>query len=147
MKRSAATAAIFIVASPIIACSTTSSESASSAAPPPLFNEIEYRFVGDRGEVDDEGWLLLWVASLEGDLEGEIRWWFEEPNPIADQEIAGASIAYYEGKWEIRIDGGACLEGRSAGKVVTRPGEDGIWDGHGVVTEGNKVFLHSKLSY
>ncbi len=124
----------------LVSCGPRPAERAGPEPPAPLFSQIEYRFVGDRGERDAEGWLLLWVASIEGDLNGEARWWFEEPNPIPDLAVAGGAFAYYEGKWEVRVEGAPVLSGRSAGKVVTRTGEDGVWDGHGVVTDASAAY-------
>lgn len=115
--------------------------SASPAAPPiPLMSQIEYRFVGDGGETDAQGWTLLWIADLEGDLSGEVYWYFREPNPIPDLPVRGGSIAYYEARWEVRQSDEVVLSGRSSGKTVTREGEDGIWDGHGVVTAAAAPF-------
>ncbi len=121
-------------------CAAEPVDSPNSAQAGPLFNQIEYRFAGDRDEVDSAGWRLLWVATIDGDLSGEARWWFEEPNPIADVALGQGSIAYYEARWEIHIDDEVVLAGRSGGKTVTVTGGDGIWDGHGVVTEASTPY-------
>ncbi|MBT8488162.1 MAG: hypothetical protein HKN72_02020 [Gemmatimonadetes bacterium] len=121
-------------------CVSPGAPTTSGELPPSLLNQIEYRFVGDRGETNAEGWTLLWVADLEGDLSGQARWYFLEPNPIPDLTVQGASIAYYEARWEVRVSDRVILAGRSSGKTVTREGEDGIWDGHGVVTSASASY-------
>lgn len=118
----------------MVGCAPPDASLASGEPAAPLSSQIEYRFVGDRGETDAEGWTLLWIASMEGDLAGEARWYFLQPNPIPDVAVQGASLAYYEARWEVRVSDQVVLAGRSAGKTVTPEGEDGIWDGHGVVT-------------
>ena len=114
---------------------------ASTSVPPePLFNQIEYRYAGDLQEFDAGGWQLLWVGTIEGAVSGEVRWWFEEPNPIADVALEQGSIAYYEARWEIRSGDEVLLAGRSGGKTVTVGEGDGIWDGHGVVTQASAAY-------
>jgi hypothetical protein len=100
-----------------------------------LTSQIDYWFVGHFGELDDEGRLLVWEATISGDLNGTIKWWFESPPPVVN-----SPFSFYAGRWEIWADGELVLAGESAGKTVFPDGlvvggADGIWDGHGVVTE------------
>ncbi len=101
-----------------------------------LTSQIDYLFVGHLGEFDDEGRLLVWEADIYGDINGTIKWWFGLP------PVNGSPFAFYSARWEIWQDGQIVLAGESAGKTVFPDGlpplpgsPDGIWDGHGVVTE------------
>jgi hypothetical protein len=100
-----------------------------------LFNTIDYVFVGHREEFDREGRLLVWVATVEGAFSGRMKWWSTADPPAPVYEQAGAVIAFYSARWEISSDDRSLLAGESAGKTVFPQGADGIWDGHGVVTE------------
>lgn len=122
------------------ACTMQDPSEVAGEPPNPLLNQIDYRFVGDGGETDADGWTLVWIAEMEGDLSGQARWYFQQPNPIPDLSVQGASLAYYEARWEVRVEEQVVLAGRSAGKTVTRDGEDGIWDGHGVVTTASPSY-------
>lgn len=97
---------------------------------------VDYRFVGDRGEVDAEGRRLVFEATVEGDVTGVMRWWFGESAPAPRMDYDGGFTDYYEARWELRDGGELVLAGESAGKTFYLDGEAGIWDGHGVVTEG-----------
>jgi hypothetical protein len=102
-----------------------------------LTSQIDYWFVGHFGELDDEGRLLVWEATISGDLNGTMKWWFEMPPPVTN-----SPFSFYAGRWEIWVDGALVLAGESAGKTVFPDGlvvggADGVWDGHGVVTEAN----------
>jgi hypothetical protein len=100
-----------------------------------LASEIAYNFVGHHEIVDDQGRLLVWEATIEGDISGELLWWFVQPSPATSTPYAGGRIDYYGARWEIQVAGELVLAGESAGKTVWADGADGIWDGHGVVTE------------
>ena len=139
LRRVAGIAAVMVVTS-LPSCAPADVEPGRADPPDPLSSQIEYRFVRARASLRDGGWLLARVDPIQGDLEGEVRWWFEEPNPVPDLATDGGSFAYYEAKWEVRMEGAAVLSGRSAGKVVTRSGEDGVWDGHGVVTGASPAY-------
>lgn len=102
---------------------------------PALASQIEYRFVGHEQQVDDAGRLLVWTATITGDITGTMKWWFEQPAPVADQVYEGGRVSFYAARWEIFVDDKLILAGFSAGKTVLADGEDGIWDGHGVVTD------------
>lgn len=103
----------------------------------PLTCQIEYWSVGHLGERNDAGWLLAWKATVSGDLEGELRYWFPESPPAPDGKYAGGEVGYYLARWELWDADELILAGKSAGKTVIPDGEDGIWDGHGSVMETN----------
>jgi hypothetical protein len=103
----------------------------------PLASQIEYWSVGHLGERDDEGWLLAWKANVSGDLTGEMRWFFPETPPAPEGAYAGGEIGYYLARWELWNGDELVLAGESTGKTVIPEGEDGIWDGHGLVMEAN----------
>lgn len=101
-----------------------------------LTTQIEYSFAAHLGQTDDEGRVLVWVATATGDIDGEVKWWFG-PSPVNN-----SPFSYYSGRWEVWKDGELILAGESAGKTVFPGGlapdaPDGIWDGHGVVTEAH----------
>lgn len=114
-----------------------------------LTSKIDYWFVGHLGQTDDEGRLLVWEATVEGDVNGEMKWWFVNPPAIADVTFTSGSVSFYAARWELWIDGALLLAGNSAGKTVFAAGADGIWDGHGRVTEANGEFgqLHGRHIY
>jgi hypothetical protein len=101
----------------------------------PLTCRIQYWSVGHLGERNDEGWLLAWKATVRGDLTGELRYWFPESPPVPDGTYAGGEVGYYLARWELWDKDELILAGKSAGKTVIPDGEDGIWDGHGIVLE------------
>lgn len=103
----------------------------------PLTSQIEYWSVSELEERDEEGWLLAWKANVSGDLTGEMRWWFPETPPAPEGTYAGGEIGYYLARWEFWDGDELILAGESAGKTVIPVGEDGIWDGHGIVMEAN----------
>jgi len=98
---------------------------------------IEYWSVGHLGERDDEGWLLAWKANVGGDLTGELRYWFPESPPVPEGAYKDGKVGYYLARWELWKGEELVLAGESAGKTVIPDGEDGIWDGHGIVMEAN----------
>ena len=104
-----------------------------------LTGQIDYWFVGDRGLQDDEGRTLIWEGTIKGDLNGTMKWWFG-PSPAPDTPFKSGAVFYYAARWEIWDPEGKklLLAGDSAGKTVAPVGEDGIWDGHGVVTKARK---------
>jgi hypothetical protein len=103
-----------------------------------LVGKIDYRFVGHLEKSDNQGRLLVWQGTIEGDLNGEIRWWFERPTPVPNVEYTGGAISFYSAYWEILKDGKMVLAGQSAGKMVFPDNTDGIWDGNGVVTRADR---------
>lgn len=103
----------------------------------PLTLQIEYRSVSALGERDDDGWLLAWKAEASGDLSGEMRWWFPETPPAPESRYSDGEVGYYVARWELWVGGERVLSGKSAGKTVIPDGEDGIWDGHGIVMESS----------
>ncbi len=106
-----------------------------------LTSQIDYRFVGHNGQFDDQGRLLVWEGDIQGDLTGVAKWWFELPGPVPlGADYLGGRVAFYAARWEVWADGNLILAGESSGKTVFADGVDGMWDGHGVVTEASGRF-------
>jgi hypothetical protein len=119
-------------------------------SPKQAVSEIVYVFTGHLGITDDEGRRLIWEGTITGDINGTMKWWFG-PSPATGGPFLGGTVSYYAGRWEIWDQEGKklLLAGESAGKTVfpvTAEGErlDGVWDGHGVVTEARKDFRRLK---
>lgn len=110
-----------------------------------LTGQIDYWFVGHHGLMDDEGRTLIWEGTIEGDLNGTMKWWFG-PSPAPSIMYLGGTVHYYVARWEIWDSNGEklLLAGDSAGKTVAPDDEDGMWDGHGVVTKASKKFNQLK---
>ena len=119
---------------------------AGSAPMEPLVSEIAYRYVGHLEEVDEQGRLLVWKATIQGDVTGELKWWFVQPSPVSSTPYAGGRADFYAARWEIRVDGELVFAGESAGKTVWLDGADGIWDGHGIAMEARGDFSRLKGS-
>jgi hypothetical protein len=100
-----------------------------------LIGRIEYRFVGHQQQTDASNRLLVWEAVAEGDLNGEMKWWFVVPPPVDEVAYTDGRITFYSARWELWADDELLLAGHSVGKTDFRNGADGIWDGHGRVTE------------
>ncbi len=105
-----------------------------------LTSEIDYWFAGHLNQWDDEGRLLVWQGAITGDLTGEMKWWFVIPSPVSGSQFENGRVAFYSARWEIWDGEELLLAGESAGKTVFPVDEDGvtkdgIWDGHGVLTE------------
>ena len=105
-----------------------------------LTSEIDYRFVGHLEQLDDEGRLFVWAGTIEGDFTGEMKWWFVQPSPVSGSTYMGGKAAFYAARWEFWAGEELLLAGESAGKTVFPDGADGMWDGHGVVTEASGEF-------
>ncbi len=105
-----------------------------------LASQIDYRFVGHLEQLDDEGRLLVWEGAIDGDITGEMKWWFVNPSPVSDSTYMGGQVNFYAARWEIWVGEELLLAGESAGKTVFPDGADGMWDGHGVVTETSGEF-------
>ena len=112
----------------------------SSSSDERLVGKIDYWFVGHFGQSDDEGRSLVWEATVQGDLQGEMKWWFANPPPVSALTYEGGRMTFYAARWELWVDGELLLAGESAGKTVFPDGADGIWDGHGRVTEAEGRF-------
>ena len=110
---------------------------------------ITYRFVGHLGQTDDEGRSLVWEAKIEGDLQGKMKWWFVNPPPATDIVYTGGRLTFYAARWELWSEEELLVAGESAGKTNFRDDADGIWDGHGRVTEasGEYTSLKGRLVY
>ncbi len=61
----------------------------------PLVSEIAYQFVGHLEEIDDQGRLFVWEASIKGDVTGDLKWWFVQPAPVSSTPYAGGRVDYY----------------------------------------------------
>ena len=85
----------------------------------PLTSEINYWFVGHEGHWDDEGRLLVWEATIEGDITGEMKWWFVIPSPVSGSVFVGGEVAFYSARWEIWDGKKLLLAGESAGKFLS----------------------------
>jgi hypothetical protein len=109
-----------------------------------LTGALDLTYAGNLEKTDDAGRLLVWEGSVGGDFGGTIRWWFIDPSPIVSTTHIGGTIDYYEARWEIWVDEKLVLAGQSAGKTVAPDQSDGIWDGHGVVTEAYGEFARFK---
>jgi hypothetical protein len=114
---------------------------ANVAAGEPLTSQIDYHFVGHVEEFDDDGRLLVWEAKIEGSFSGTMKWWFVSPPPVPAADYDGVNLSYYSARWEIWSDSELLLAGKSAGKTVFHNGANGVWDGHGVVTEARPEFI------
>jgi hypothetical protein len=135
-RRSASRLAILAGLAVVGACA----RDAQPDAPHLLTNTIEYSFVGQREIHDEQGRLLVWEAAVDGEIGGEMRWWFYDPPPLPATEHASARITYYRARWEILSDGNALVAGESIGKTVFTTDSHGVWDGQGVVTEAQPGF-------
>lgn len=100
-----------------------------------LVGQIEYWFVGHLGQTDKKGRLLVWEATVEGAVTGKMKWWFVNPPPVSEAAVANGRVSFYTARWELWADGDLLLAGESAGKTVFSGDADGIWDGHGRVSE------------
>jgi hypothetical protein len=114
-----------------------------------LTGTINYRFAGHLGQTDGKGRTLVWEAEIEGDLQGTIKWWFTNPPPSDAARYMGGRLTFYAARWELWNEEELILAGESAGKTDFRDGADGIWDGHGRVTEANGEYrsLKGRLIY
>ncbi len=109
-----------------------------------LTGALDLTYVGHLEQMDDDGRLLVWEGSIEGDFAGEIRWWFVQPSPVSGSTYMGGEVVFYVARWEIWAGEELLLAGESAGKTVYSDGADGMWDGHGVVTEAYGEFTPLK---
>ena len=102
-----------------------------------LTGEINYWFVGHLEQIDEEGRVLVWQAEVAGDIQGTMKWWFVNPPPRKEVRYLGGRLTFYAARWELWDGEKLLLAGVSAGKTDFRDGGDGIWDGHGRVTESS----------
>lgn len=109
-----------------------------------LTGRIDYSYVGHLGEMDDKGRSLVWEATIEGDLKGTIKWWFVNPPPVSEVPYADGRLTFYTARWELWVGEKLLLAGHTAGKTDFRNSADGIWDGHGRVTEADDKFRSLK---
>ena len=105
-----------------------------------FIGEIDYRFVGHLGQVDEKGRLLVWEAKVVGDIQGTMKWWFANPPPSGEITYSGGRLTFYAARWELWGGEELLLAGVSAGKTDFRDGGDGVWDGHGRVTESSAKY-------
>ncbi len=69
-----------------------------------------------------------------------MKWWFVQPSPVSGNTYMGGEVVFYVARWEIWAGEELLLAGESAGKTVYPDGADGMWDGHGIVTEASRDF-------
>jgi hypothetical protein len=105
-----------------------------------LSGRLDYWFVGHLQQKDSSGRLLVWEATIEGDFHGEMKWWFVIPPPVSPISFRGGRSTFYAARWELWVDDELVLAGETAGKTFYPDGADGIWDGHGRVTEAKGRF-------
>lgn len=110
---------------------------------------IEYRFVGHLGRTDEKGRVLVWEAEAKGGVSGTMKWWFVDPPPISESRHQGGRLSFYAARWELWDEEELLLAGETAGKTNFPDGADGVWDGHGRVTEarGKYEFLKGRSVY
>lgn len=120
-----------------MAAAQTACDGSDSTSDEQLAGEINYRFVGHLEQVDEKGRLLVWEAEVAGDIQGTMKWWFVNPPPSAEIDYSDGRLTFYAARWELWNDEQLLLAGVSAGKTSFRDGADGIWDGHGRVTEAS----------
>ena len=103
---------------------------------PSLTVTTEYIFVGHFGEFDVEGRLLAWQGTVEGDIEGVIKWWMVVPFNVTGQ------VSHYVDRWEIwnLEETDLLLAGEEFGSTTNRPGLNGVWRTNGTVTETSLGF-------
>ncbi|MDH5761298.1 MAG: hypothetical protein OEZ65_17170 [Gemmatimonadota bacterium] len=105
-------------------------------AAPALMSTIDYVFAGHLGQFDADGRLLVWDGTIDGEVNGQILWWFVlgagPPNKPPQ-----ALVGFYEARWEIWDGETLLMAGNSSGTTAKPPGLDGIWRGKGIVTEAN----------
>ena len=101
---------------------------------PQLSGAISYVFAGHLGIFDDAGRLLAWDATIEGDINGSMKWWFVL-DPVHPNFPEEAHVGFYKARWEIWDGETLLLAGMSSGTTAQPKGKDGIWRGNGVVTE------------
>jgi hypothetical protein len=106
---------------------------------PSLQNTIEYVFAGHLQTFDAQGRLLVWVGDIDGDIQGEMKWWSVLGGGPPNMPEA-AHVGHYEARWEIWDGATLLLAGNSAGSTAQPPGKDGIWRGKGKVTETGAGF-------
>ncbi len=109
-------------------------EAGDQAAAEVLVADITYTYVGLREETDANGNKLEWQAVATGELGGTFSWWFK-PTPSTDSPYNGGELTFYSAFWELRDGDRLVIRGRSAGKTDVHTDSDGVWDGHGVVTD------------
>lgn len=124
----------------VLSVGTTAYTDEGSDTGEPLVSEVVYQFVGHLEKVNDQGRLLVWKSTIKGDISGELKWWFVQPSPVQSTQYSGGHVDFYQARWEIRVDDELVLAGESAGKTLWPEGVDGIWDGHGIVTEARGDF-------
>jgi hypothetical protein len=134
--------AILVAATAMVMVLVVPQGSVAAEKPAPsLEGTIDYVFVGHLGIFDAEGRLFVWEGTIEGDISGTLKWWFVlgggPPNMPDD-----AHVGTYEARWEIWDGAGVVLllAGESSGVTAKPPGKDGIWTGHGQVTEAYGAF-------
>ena len=69
-----------------------------------LTAKIDYWYVRHLGQTDDKDRLLVWEATVEGDLNGRMKWWFVSPPPASRIMYTGGRLTFYAARWELWVD-------------------------------------------
>jgi len=94
-----------------------------------LDGSTEYHFMGELYE----GKVLIWQGTIEGDIEGIIRWYLES------EMIPTGQASHYDVTWDIRDkdSGNMIMAGEDSGSTTARLGKNSNWRTNGIVTFAN----------
>ena len=111
---------------------------ADEGVTPMLKMNTAYYFMGGELIFRDTSWLLAWEGTIQGDVNGVIRWWIDTTE---------TAFPIYVGRWELldcqppgvpidcRLDALVIMAGYSAGTNLLPPVDGFVeWSGKGVVT-------------
>jgi hypothetical protein len=112
---------------------------ASDDHAPRLKSDISYYFAMGQGQYRDPSWLLAWEGTVQGDVNGVIRWWFD---------YAESESPMYVTRWEVLdcdpdddpilcphdVPALVVMAGYSAGTNFAPVDGVAEWSGKGVVT-------------
>ncbi len=101
----------------------------------PLYCTTDYTFVGHLGIVDDDGRLLAWQGTVNGDINGEIEWWMY----ILDKKCPQVTH-FANDRWMIfdTDTGDLLLKGDEQGTTTIRNGKNSNWRSNGIILETNE---------
>ena len=114
---------------------------------PWLKSDISYNFAATSGEVNpcfDPNWILAWEGTIQGDVNGVIRWWIDTTETV---------FPIYVGRWEVLASDPvypkeSCEPDETVIMAVYSAGTnfepvDGIaeWSGKGIVTFVTEPYL------
>ena len=104
----------------------------NSFAKRPISDSTFYDFVAGLGIHDGQGRLLAWKGTVSGDINGVIKWWFDETTMYYTGQAS-----HYEDRFEIwNADTTVLLlAGDEAGTTTARHGKNSNWRTNGTVSE------------